>query len=85
MSVDHHRNASTAHAGLAESPHRTSRLVICRNVAMSDTNTDRAVRVPRPKNAPKRPRLKQRAEPIPTSDEPGAPQPHRGVAPGITG
>ncbi|MBP7450045.1 MAG: hypothetical protein KA817_08405 [Flavobacteriales bacterium] len=53
---------------------------------MPDKNTDRRpVLVPRPKNAPKRPRVKQRPEPIPTTDAPEAPQPDRGVAPGITG
>jgi len=53
---------------------------------MTDTNTDRRpAPVPRPENAPKRPRLKQRAEPIPTSDEPEATKPDRGVQPGIIG
>jgi len=41
--------------------------------------------VPRPANAPKRPRVKQRQAPVHTTDLPEAPQPDRGVATGITG
>ncbi len=53
---------------------------------MPDNTLDRpALKTPRPKDAPKRPRIKQRAEPIPKNDAPEAPQPDRGVAPGITG
>jgi hypothetical protein len=39
----------------------------------------------RPQDAPKRPRIKQTPEPMPSDDEPEAPVPDRGVAPGITG
>jgi len=53
---------------------------------MAQTTLDRRpVPVPRPKNAPKRPRVKQRTEPMPTTDAHEAPRPDRGVAPGITG
>lgn len=53
---------------------------------MPDTKKDpRPVPIPRPKDAPKRPRVKQRPEHIPTTEVPEAPQPDRGVAPGITG
>lgn len=53
---------------------------------MADTNKDqRPVKTPRPHDAPKRPRVKQRPEHIPNTDAPEAPQPDRGVAPGITG
>lgn len=50
---------------------------------MRDTKTDRPVPVPRSKNAPKRPRVKQRPRPIHTTAMPEAPA--RGVTPVITG
>ncbi len=53
---------------------------------MSTTQPDRRpAPSPRPTDAPKRPRVKPRPEPIPSTDEPEAPHPDRGVAPGITG
>ncbi len=65
---------------------RSYRPAICHEVGMPETKKDRqAVLVPRPKDAPKRPRIPPRAQPIPTTDEPEAPLPDRGVAPGITG
>jgi len=83
-----HRGRMKAGTGLIGATHRRCRSAICLRMAMPDTKKDpRPVPAPRPKDAPKRPRVKQRPEPIPTTDapEPEAPQPDRGVAPGITG